>query len=81
MLTEYAGWQISDDKQREVEHDIVRKQLIDAARASGSRQPAWLRLQLHRLGVHLERVGGRLQVQVEQCQEAIADEPRLGASI
>lgn len=81
MITEYAGWQISDDKQRELEAAILRKQLLQAAQASGTPQPAWMRLQLHRLGVRLERVGARLQVQVDQCQEVIAEDPRISASI
>jgi len=80
MLTEYAGWQISDDKQREIERNIEKVQLIAAARASGSRQPAWLRVQLHWLGVRMERMGESLQLQAEQCREAMGDEPQVGVS-
>lgn len=80
MISEYAGWQISDDKQREIEAAIARKQLMQAAQATGG-QPAWVRLQVHRLGVGMERFGARLQMQVEQCQDAMVEEPRVGASI
>lgn len=81
MITEYAGWQINDDKQRELELAILKKQLVQAAQANGSKQPAWMRMQLHRLGVRLERAGAKLQVQVGQCQEVIVEDPRISASI
>lgn len=81
MLTEYAGWQISDDKQREIEERIVKEQLLAAARTNAGWQPTWLRLQLHRVGVRMERFGERMQLQAEQCCETMVEEPRIGASI
>lgn len=80
MLTEYAGWQISDDKQREIERNLVKAQLIAAARANRGVQPAWLRMQLHWLGVRLERFGERMQLRAERCCEAIGEEPQVGVS-
>lgn len=72
MLTEYAGWQISDDRQREIEEQIRKHQLVEAARAGRGWQPAWLRVQLHRVGVRLVQVGEQLQIQAEQCTEVVA---------
>ena len=80
MLTEYAGWQISDDKQREIERNIAKAQLIAAARSGRGVQPAWLRMQLHWFGVHLERFGERMQLRAGQCRESMTDEPQVGVS-
>jgi hypothetical protein len=80
MLTEYAGWQISDDKQREIERNLVKMELLAAARANGGVQPAWLRVQLHWLGVRLERFGEGLQLQAEQCCENLAEDARVTVS-
>lgn len=81
MLTDYVGWKISDEKQRAIEERIIKKRLLESAQQSGVRMPGWLRLQLHYMGVRLERFGEYMQIACEKQREGIADESRVSVQV